>query len=80
MTPKWQCGSLWVSVGRWGSLLAGWLATGWLAGHRDPRGDRAHAQMGGIGRSTGLSNTYHVALGYEATSNKASKLRSYQGK
>ena len=38
MTPKWECGSLWgPSEEKWDSLLAGWLAAGWLAGHRDPR-------------------------------------------
>ena len=32
MIQKWKCGSLWgSSVGKWGSLLAGWLAAGWLA-------------------------------------------------
>ena len=51
MIQKWKCGSLWgSSVGKWGSLLAGWLAAGWLAGHRD----RQHAQ----GRVTVLSRGY----------------------
>ena len=38
MTPKWECGSLWgPSEEKWDSLLPGWLAAGWLAGHRDPK-------------------------------------------
>ena len=38
VTPKWECGSLWgPSEGKWGILLASWLAAGRLAGHRDPR-------------------------------------------
>ena len=32
VTPKWTCGSIWgSSEGKWGSLLAGWLAAGQLA-------------------------------------------------
>ena len=32
VTPKGTCGSLWgSSEGKWGSLLAGWVAAGWPA-------------------------------------------------
>ena len=54
MTPKWECGSLWgPSEGKWGILLASWLAAGWLAGHRDPQELRDHGQRVVTGRSPG---------------------------
>ena len=54
--PKWKCGSLWGSGGgKWGSLLAGWLAGRWLAGW--PQGFqelREYAQVMVTGLSPGV--------------------------
>ena len=80
VTPKGTCGSLWgSSEGKWGSLLAGWVAAGWpaarLAGLAGP-GLREH----GPGRVKWciLGPTINQSTRLQATKLQDYRTTSYQ--